>query len=177
MRTTGALDVSALDVALDLFDTYGARILAGRAFTADDTGAAHAVIVNRSFVRQFLENRSALGLRFRYARSRAESAEGTVQQASYQIVGIVDDFPSFPPAPGSDGHPTIYHPAMPGDVHPVALTRAIRWQRSRELHRALSKNRRWESIPRCNCAASCRCRSSTVRCDRSGITSRGASAW
>jgi len=34
----------------------------------------------------------------------------------------VADFPSFPTAPGSDGVPTVYHPAAAGDVHPFVLS-------------------------------------------------------
>ncbi len=36
-------------VGVDMFDTYGVEILAGRTFTAGDVGGAN-VIVNRSFV-------------------------------------------------------------------------------------------------------------------------------
>ena len=34
----------------------------------------------------------------------------------------MNDFPGFPPAPGSDGEPTVYHPVTAGDVPPIALT-------------------------------------------------------
>jgi hypothetical protein len=101
-------------------NTYGAEILAGRAFNAGDLGAANVVIVNRTFMQEFLENRSALGLRFRYSRARTQP--GTQVEEWYQVVGVVGDFPSFSPAPGSDGEPTVYHPAAPGDVHPIALS-------------------------------------------------------
>jgi hypothetical protein len=105
-----------------MFDAYGAEILAGRAFNATDLGAANAVIVNRTFVQEFLENRSALALRFRYSRARTQQPGAQVQQEWYHIVGVVRDFPSFSPAPGSDGEPTVYHPAAPGEVHPVVLS-------------------------------------------------------
>ena len=122
LREAGMLEVSALDVDLDMFDVYGVEILAGRAFHAGDTGAANAVIVNRTFVREFLENRSALGLRFRYSRGPTQQPGTNVQHEWYEIVGVVRDFPSFSPAPGSDGEPAVYHPALPGDVHPFALS-------------------------------------------------------
>jgi hypothetical protein len=122
-------EVSTLDVALDMFDAYGVERLAGRAFTAADLGSANTVIVNRSFVREFLgpgtETRSPLGLRFRYA-SRAEQPGTQVPQKSYQIVGVIRDFPSVAPAPGSEGEPTVYHPAAPGDVHPMVLSARLR---------------------------------------------------
>ncbi len=103
-----------------MFDTYGAKILAGRAFSARDLGVANAVIVNRTFAQSFLENRSALGLRFRYLRARPQT--GAQVDEWYQIVGVVGDFPSFPPAPGSGSAPTVYHPAAPGDDHVVVLS-------------------------------------------------------
>ena len=119
LREAGTLDVSTLQVGVDMFDTYGAGILAGRPFNSSDLGAANTV-VNRAFTRQFLENRSPLGLRFHYARAqRQEDAQATEW---YHVVGVVDDFPSFPTSPGSEGVPTVYHPAAPGDVHPFVLS-------------------------------------------------------
>jgi hypothetical protein len=115
------LGVESLDVGLDLFEAYGADILAGRAFTTADLGAAHSVIVNRSFVEEFLEPGAGLGVRFRYAEPTGR--RGAPRHTTYQIVGIVRDFPSFPPSPASDGgEPTVYHAAAPGDVHPVVLS-------------------------------------------------------
>jgi predicted permease len=158
VREAGTPEVSTNHVGLGMFDAYGAVILAGRAFNAADLGAANAVIVNRTFVREFLdsstssassrpfdgaqgrpealegrgtsrdehgrgmEDGSALGLRFRYARPRTGQPDTPVQHEWYQIVGVVRDFPSFSPAPFSDGEPTVYHPAAPGDVHPVTLS-------------------------------------------------------
>ncbi len=113
-------EASTLDVAIEMFDTYDAEIIAGRAFNVADLGATNAVIVNRTFVEQFLQNRSALGLRFRYL--RAQTQPGTQSADWYQVVGVVGDFPSFAPAPGSDGKPTVYHPAAPGDISPVVLS-------------------------------------------------------
>jgi putative ABC transport system permease protein len=40
----------------------------------------------------------------------------------YQIVGIVRDFPAFPPNLTREGEPTIYHPAAVGDIDPVTLS-------------------------------------------------------
>ena len=112
--------VDTIDVGPDLLDAYGARMIAGRAFTPADLGTARGVIVNRSFVEEFLTGGSPLGIRFRYA--APTERPGTHAQDSYQIVGVVSDFPSFPPAPDSDGVPTVYHPAAPGTVHPFALS-------------------------------------------------------
>ena len=109
------LEVHTLHVGLEMFQVYGAQIFAGRDFTAADLGATNAVVVNRTFAEKFLENRSPLGVRFRYVGEPASAA-------SYQIVGVVADFPAFSPAPGSDGDPTVYHPADPGDLHPFTLS-------------------------------------------------------
>jgi len=98
-----------------MFDTYGAQILAGRAFNGSDLGAANSVIVNRTFAQELIGNRGALGTRFRYSR-------GPASTPWYQIVGVVADFPAFSPAPGSDGEPTVYHAAAPGEVHPFTVS-------------------------------------------------------
>lgn len=118
------LGVDALDVGLNLFGTYGAELLAGRTFRSADIGQSNAVIVNDAFVREFLAEHAtpgaALGVRFRYV--APYERRGTAPGALYQVVGVVDDFPRFPPQPGSNGSPTIYHPAAAGEVHPVVLS-------------------------------------------------------
>jgi hypothetical protein len=113
------MGVDTLDVGLDLFDVYGAAILTGRAFSAADLGAANTVIVNETFVRHFIDG-NPLGIRFRYV--TPDERPGTTEETSYQIVGVVHDFPGFPHEPGSDGKPTAYHAAAPGDVHPFVLS-------------------------------------------------------
>ena len=120
VKYAGTLGADTLDVGLELFDAYGAEILQAVRFTAGDLGAAHAVIVNRTFVQEFLTAGSPLGIRFRYV--APTERPGSRAADFYQIVGVVSDFPSFPPAPGSDGVPTVYHPAAPGDVHPFVLS-------------------------------------------------------
>ena len=114
------LGTDSLDVALDLFRAYGAQILAGREFTSADLGATRAVIVNRAFADALLHPGAAIGVRFRYV--APYERRGTSPDAVYEIIGVVRDFPGFPPEPGSDGDPTVYHPAAPGDVHPLALS-------------------------------------------------------
>jgi putative ABC transport system permease protein len=128
-----ALGVDTLDVALDLFATYDAQVVAGREFTNGDLGSARTAIVNEAFVREFLTARRpedndsrpvepghALGMRFRY-RTPYERP-GTSAETAYEIVGAVRDFPGFPPEPGSDGEPTIYHAAAADDVKRLVLS-------------------------------------------------------
>jgi hypothetical protein len=99
----GVEEVSATSVALNAFDVYDARILAGRAFTTADQGAPVA-IVNRSFAEQLFEHGDVLGQRFAFLRGgSAERASQTLE-----IVGVVDDFPKFPSSPGARGVPIIY---------------------------------------------------------------------
>jgi putative ABC transport system permease protein len=103
--------VSTLGVAVELFDTYGVPIIGGRAFDSADVGASNAVIVNRTFMMSFFDDRPGLGLRFRYSPAQGQTSTG--ENEWYQIVGIVADFPRVSP----DGSgPTVYHPmAMRGD--------------------------------------------------------------
>jgi putative ABC transport system permease protein len=114
-----ALWPSRADVGINMFDTYGVEILAGRGFNASDVGAANAVVVNRSFVDMYLRDANVLGLRFRYTRPQRDSLEVA---PGYQIVGVVRDFPSFPPNLYRPGEPTIYHPIAAGDIDPVVLS-------------------------------------------------------
>jgi len=114
---TDALAPSVVRASVDLFDTYGAQILAGRNFLASDVGALN-VVVNRSFAEMYLQDANALGLRFRYAGEQP----GAAQAQWYQIVGVVRDFPAYPPNLTRDGEPTIYHPAAVGDMNPALLS-------------------------------------------------------
>ncbi len=122
VQDESALDVSTFDVALDLFDVYDAELLAGRVFTSADLGPAGAVIVNETFAQRFLGSRSPLGVRFGYPGPLPQQPGGGVGQKSYQIVGVVRDFPRFPPAMSVDREPVVYHPAAPGDVHPFVVS-------------------------------------------------------
>lgn len=118
-QDAGLLEVSVNTVDLHLFDAYDAVILAGRTFNPADLGAANAAVVNDTFVRRFLQHRDPLGVRFHYVRPSAQRAgEG----GSYQIVGVVRDFPIFPRPLSSDREPVVYHPAAPGAIHPVVLS-------------------------------------------------------
>jgi hypothetical protein len=66
----------------------------------------------------YLLDGNAVGIRFRYVRKDAEGPE----ERSFQIVGVVRDFPAFPPNLTRSGEPTIYHPAAVGNINPVTLS-------------------------------------------------------
>jgi predicted permease len=125
LRYAVPLGVDVLDVDAELFTAYNANLIAGRAFTSSDPDGTPVVVVNRSFADHFLTG-SPLGVRFRYL--SPYERPGTRPETSYEVVGVVDDFPRFPPEPGSDGQPVVYHPVAPGTVHPVALS--VRFARS-----------------------------------------------
>lgn len=116
LHETGEREVSTMDVSLEMFDVYGVKVLAGRAFNAGDLGPAGSVVVNRSFQRELLKDRSALGHRFRYTREKASLPGGAAQPHWYEIVGVVNDFPSLPPNEPGSRRPTVYHPAAAGDA-------------------------------------------------------------
>ena len=117
----GVLDISRIDVAVDLFAVYESQIVAGRTLNAGDANGGDGVIVNQSFANRFLRGRSPLGARFRYSRSRGPTPD-TAGQPWHRIIGVVRDFPSFPPALSLDDNPTAYHAAVPGSIHPVVLS-------------------------------------------------------
>ncbi|HEX7778503.1 MAG TPA: FtsX-like permease family protein, partial [Vicinamibacterales bacterium] len=113
---TDALLPSMTRVSVDLFDTYGVEVLAGRDFAAADVGTTN-VVVNRSFVEKYLQEPNAVGLLFRY-----EVKNPTAAPVWHQIVGVVRDFPAFPLNFQRESEPTIYHPAGVGDLNRVLLS-------------------------------------------------------
>jgi predicted permease len=123
------------------FDVFRARFLAGRGFESRDFGPApNAVIVNRTFVEEILDNSNALGRRVRYI-DRKETAKPAGPSAWYDIVGVVDDFP------GNNDGPVVYHP-LARPVHPLYLTirvstdMALAASRLREVSTALDSSLR-----------------------------------
>ena len=106
-----------------MFDVYGARIVAGRAFAAGDAGAG-SVIVNRTFARRHFGSRAAPGRRFRYLLPAEDGSDARKTSPWYEIVGVVEDFPavSLEIASSADGVPNVYHPATPGQLRPVTLS-------------------------------------------------------
>ena len=119
IRDAGDLEVATFRIDVDLLGVYEARLLAGRGFEPRDLGAAPAAIVNRTFVDDLLEpSTGALGTQFRYAADR----DGGAPSDWYEIVGVVDDFPALPRAPGAGGEPSVYHPMGSGAAHPAVLS-------------------------------------------------------
>lgn len=121
VRQEGPADVSTLHVDVDMFKAYDAEIVAGRRLDSRDFSAANTVVVNTTFAREFIGNRTPLGVRFRYAPGES-TRKPTARPTWYEIVGVVRDFPAFAAEPGSAGEPTVYHPAAVGDIERATLS-------------------------------------------------------
>jgi hypothetical protein len=112
-------------VDLDFFRAFGVPVLSGRALESRDLSAnATAVVVNHTFVRQFIGAGNPLGRRVRKA---ARGAEGSAQLEPsgpwYEIVGVVADFPT--PASTDDERAKMYNALLPGAM-PVPVSVAVR---------------------------------------------------
>jgi putative ABC transport system permease protein len=122
------------------FDTFGAPILTGRAFSAADLQSnAAVVVVNEHFVEEILGGRNAVGRRIRYQTRVGEGAAvGLAQPISrsrilepspwYQIVGVVRNLgmDTTRDAFASGRGPGVYHPlsrtaVAAGSVHSVRM--------------------------------------------------------
>jgi len=130
-----------VDLGLDLFDTYGVQVLAGRNFTPADAATPEAVIVNHSFAQMYLQDGNALGVRFKYVPDvEGAPVGGAPPQRWLEVVGVVRDFPAFPPDFVRAGEPTIYHAANVGDGPPTY--HVVKWNSPGE-----NVNRRTSSMP------------------------------
>jgi hypothetical protein len=97
-------------VSGDTFRTQGARIVAGRGFTASDEGAATPVaVVNRFMAARYFANGDAVG--------RDIFVGSGIRSQRHQVVGVVDD--ARPSAFGGGGQPleAVYLSVL---QHPVA---------------------------------------------------------
>jgi hypothetical protein len=112
-------------IDIEFFDAFGVEVLSGRRFHAGDLAAgAASVIVNRSFVRQFLDGGNAVGRRLRHAEGyraggRLRTPKGLTPGRWYEVVGVVSDFPNAM-EPGMT-QAKVYHPMPSGQVYPVSL--------------------------------------------------------
>jgi len=66
----------------------------------------------------YLQDANAVGVRFRYVTEEANPAP----DSWFQIIGVVRDFPAFPPNLTRSGEPTIYHPVAVGSIDPVTIS-------------------------------------------------------
>ena len=120
-RVTEAKRALVLNVDTSFFKLFGARMLAGRAFTASDVPLRYAdrpVIVSRSFVTEVLGGGQAVGRRVRY------QSLGKDPNPWLTVAGVVEDFPS-PIRNASESTKRgarMYQLAMPGELNDALLT-------------------------------------------------------
>ena len=114
LQEGGTVDVATFRIDVDLLRVYETRLLAGRPLEAMDVSAGRPVVVNRTFVEIAAGPvDGALGTRFRHTAENGEPPSDW-----FEVVGVVDDFPGLPRAPGIGGEPTVYHPMASGGAHP-----------------------------------------------------------
>ena len=112
-------DVSPMEVGVGFLEAYRAQFLAGRSLGSADIGAA-TVVVSKTFEEVVTPGRSALGLVFRYVPEGGGPA--TAQTTWYEVVGVVSDFPAFPPTFSTQRQPYIYYAGIPGRVQPAVIS-------------------------------------------------------
>lgn len=129
-------------VATDYFDAFAVDLVMGRGFGAGDVEGApgrsasgsqespessvHGILVNRTFADVMFGGESPLGRRIRYVgRSREAPAKDVALNRWYEIVGVVQNFPT---AKTLDARPVsrLYHATAPGDVYPGMLAVRVR---------------------------------------------------
>lgn len=98
-------------VAVDYFDAFGARVVAGRALTGSDAQSSPAVVVNQAFVNRILGGGTAIGRRLRYLKAAATWEPAVdITRTAYEIVGVVTDLQTNAADPALVD-PVVYHAA------------------------------------------------------------------
>jgi putative ABC transport system permease protein len=113
------------------FETVGNKVVAGRGFTADDRMAtAPVAVVNRTFVRRYLNGRDPLTAKFTAGYPEVPAAP------VYTIVGVVDDMKYV--SLSQDADPAYYTPLAQGPFffqtvvlktaldHPASIAPSVR---------------------------------------------------
>jgi predicted permease len=98
-------------VDLDFFNAFEVPVLAGRVFLPGDQDSnGRTVVVNRSFVQQYAPDGQVLGRRIsERVQVGSEQTEVQTETRTYEIVGVVADFPATPEIPDKP-EPRIYLP-------------------------------------------------------------------
>ena len=98
-------------------DAFGARVLAGRALHAGDTGAPNGpVIVNETFMR--VVGRNPVGVRIRMLQRRGDGGWGE-PGPWHEIVGVVSDLWTFPA--DWSGAAYIYRASSAAELDPLVV--------------------------------------------------------
>jgi predicted permease len=114
--------VTTFGIDTDYLDVHGLHVVAGRPFDAPDPTASNApVIVDHSFERRFLDGRSAVGRRMRYA----ASAPNGPPSPWYEIVGVAENLQRNPLDPDVIT-PTVLYPVAPEQLAGAGVTVRLR---------------------------------------------------
>ena len=119
---SGFSRVTTFGIDADYLDVHGLHVVAGRPFDALDPTASNApVIVDRAFEQRFLNGRSAVGRRIRYAASPAH------RQPSpwYEIVGVAENLQRNPVDPDAV-RPTVLYPIALEQLPGAGVTVRVR---------------------------------------------------
>jgi putative ABC transport system permease protein len=114
-------------VAPGFVESFDARPVAGRLFTAADADSSSGVVVvNQAFVRNKFGGGEALGRRIRHVTPRdGYQYAGDVQVGRwYEIVGVIPDFPA--PMIPEQNEAKMYQAAVPGAMQPALLSVRLR---------------------------------------------------
>ena len=147
-------EVSTARIDPSYFDVLKAPILAGRRFHPGDLAPdARAAIVDRGFVDQVLQGRSAVGVRVRFAREQRGGPLADDARPWYEIVGVVDEL-GMGAATQHGRAAGFYLPAAPGSTGPLFIVLHARGDpmslapRLREIARAADPALRLSELQR-----------------------------
>ena len=113
---------TTLGIDTDYLDVHGLRLVAGRPFNALDATSSDApVIVDHTFAQRFLNGKSVVGRRMRYASSPPNGQPSPW----YEIVGVAEQLDWNPIDPGAV-RPTVLYPVAPERLTGVGLTVRLR---------------------------------------------------
>lgn len=122
--------VLVASVAVNFFESLGARLVAGRGFRPGDAESSQrVVVVNESFVQQVFGGGSPIGRRVRYLcqAQNCPDPAGSGQDDWYEIVGVIRDLAmSDNPDHMGRGLGGLYHPFTPGGFYAARMAVHVR---------------------------------------------------
>ncbi len=124
---SGQIHAGSTQLATNLFEVFGVRLLAGRGFVAADAHpGSTVVIVDQAFATELAPGGDVVGRRVRYSRRRRDG--GLESGPWLEIVGVVPAFAESFSAPNAFGPPSprLYHPLAPGMSDPATLVVTVR---------------------------------------------------
>jgi putative ABC transport system permease protein len=133
--STAPAEPTTFGIDPDYLDVYGLAMVAGRPFNALDASASNnPVIVDRNFVRDFLNGGAAVGRRVRYGATAAN------QQPSpwYEIVGVSENHRRNPIDPDAV-RGTLVYPLAPDQLSGASLRLRLRGPASSRLNQGFAR--------------------------------------